>query len=127
MPELQGLNREQLAAVKHGSGPLLVVAGAGTGKTQAITYRIAYLIKQLKVSPSQILGLTFTEKAAAEMSSRVSEIIKKYVLDVNITKFNSFGSDLLKRFGFDIGLKPDMRLLNQTQQLIFLRDHIDEL
>ena len=71
------LNKEQLEAIKFGSGPLLIIAGAGTGKTTVITERIKYLILSKKVKPSEILALTFTEKAAREMEERV-ERIKKF-------------------------------------------------
>ena len=72
---LGGLNPEQLRAVTHGEGPLLVVAGAGTGKTQVITRRIAWLIATRRARPSEILALTFTEKAAAEMQVRVDQLV----------------------------------------------------
>lgn len=127
MVDLKHLNREQRAAVEHDKGPMLVVAGAGTGKTQVITYRVAYLIEKLKVKPSEILAVTFTDKAAREMEARISEVMGKYVLDVNITTFNSLGNDLLKRFAYDIGLTPNLKLLNPAQQVVFLKDHLDEL
>ena len=68
---LHGLNQEQLEAVTHKTGPLLIIAGAGTGKTTVITRRIAWLIEQKICKPSEILALTFTEKAAAEMEERM--------------------------------------------------------
>src|SRR5437773_9756351 len=74
LPEVLGLDRlhpEQVQAVTHGEGPLLVVAGAGTGKTQVVTHRLAWLISEKKARPEQIVALTFTDKAAAEMESRV--------------------------------------------------------
>lgn len=121
------LNSEQQKAVEHLNGPMLVVAGAGTGKTQVVTQRIARLISEHKVSPAEILAITFTEKAANEMQSRVSELLGRYVLDVKITTFNSFGYDLLKRFAYDIGITPDVNVLSETQQLIFLRQNLDKL
>jgi DNA helicase-2/ATP-dependent DNA helicase PcrA len=72
---LLGLNAEQKAAVCHGDGPLLVVAGAGTGKTQVITRRIAWLIATHRARPSEILALTFTDKAADEMQTRVDQLV----------------------------------------------------
>ena len=72
---LGGLNPDQLRAVTHGEGPLLVVAGAGTGKTQVITRRIAWLIASRRAKPSEILALTFTDKAADEMAVRVDQQI----------------------------------------------------
>src|SRR5687768_12184561 len=124
---LSKLNKQQLTAVKHKNGPMLVVAGAGTGKTEVIARRIAYLINNNMAKPSEILAVTFTEKAAREMETRVYELLGKYILDVNITTFNSFGYELLRRFAYDVGLSPELRLLNEVQQALFLRDHIEEL
>ncbi len=72
---LENLNKEQLKAVLKKDGPMLIVAGAGTGKTTVITQRIAYLIEQGLAKPDEILALTFTEKAAAEMEDRVSSLL----------------------------------------------------
>lgn len=127
MAGLKGLNEQQKTAVTHKGGPLLVVAGAGTGKTEVITQRIAHLIRVSGAKPAEILAVTFTEKAAREMEARLSELLGKYILDVNITTFNSFGHDLLRRFAYDIGLSPELILLNDAQQMLFLRDHLREL
>ena len=72
---LEGLSDAQAAAVRHGDGPLLIVAGAGTGKTTVLTRRIAHLIASKRARPEQILALTFTEKAAVEMAERVDQLI----------------------------------------------------
>jgi len=80
---LGGLNPEQRRAVTHGAGPLLVVAGAGTGKTQVITRRIAWLIATRRAKPSEILALTFTDKAAEEMAVRVDQLVPATLADID--------------------------------------------
>lgn len=122
--ELNDLNPQQRQAVEHDIGPLLVVAGAGTGKTQVITRRIAYLIKTGKAKASEILALTFTEKAAAEMEQRMVDLLG-YLHNVDILTFNSFGADIVKRFGRDIGLTADLKLLSEIQQIILISDNLD--
>src|SRR3989440_2786162 len=87
---LDGLNDEQRRAVTHDAGPLLIVAGAGTGKTTVITRRIAWLIAQKKARPEEILALTFTDKAAAEMEERVDTLVPYGYADVEIATFHAF-------------------------------------
>src|SRR5262249_57051707 len=84
---LEGLNAAQAAAVTHETGPLLIIAGAGTGKTTVITRRIAYLIATRRARPSEILALTFTDKAAAEMEERVDTLVPYGYADVQISTF----------------------------------------
>ncbi len=117
---LQGLNDEQLKAVTHTDGPLLIVAGAGTGKTTVITRRIAYLLEQKIAQPSEILALTFTDKAAGEMEARTEEYLPLGSYDLWISTFHSFCERILKQHGIDIGLSNDFKLLNETQQWILV-------
>src|SRR5262249_12279694 len=92
---LQPLNERQRAAVTHGAGPLLIVAGAGTGKTHVITSRIAWLIAEKRARPEEILALTFTEKAAAEMESRVDVLVPYGYTGATISTFHAFGDRLV--------------------------------
>ena len=124
---LGGLNPEQLRAVTHGEGPLLVVAGAGTGKTQVITRRIAWLIATRRALPSEILALTFTEKAAAEMQVRVDQLVPYGYTDAAIGTFHAFGDRLIREYALELGLPTDVRVLTRPEVVIFLREHLFEL
>ena len=121
---LGGLNPEQLRAVTHGEGPLLVVAGAGTGKTQVITRRIAWLIATRRARPSEILALTFTEKAAAEMQVRVDQLVPYGYTDTTIGTFHAFGDRLIREYALELGLPSDIRVLSRAETVIFLREHL---
>ena len=92
---LADLNKEQKKAVIHNKGPLLIIAGAGTGKTTVITRRIAYLIATKRAKPGEILALTFTDKAADEMESRVDLLVPYGYIDVSISTFHAFGDELI--------------------------------
>lgn len=124
---LEGLNNEQLQAVTHTNGPLLIVAGAGTGKTTVITRRIAHLIEQKLVEPNQILALTFTDKAAGEMGARVEQYLPLGSYDLWISTFHSFCERIIKQHGIDIGLSTDFELLDKTKQWIFLYKNLRKL
>lgn len=124
---LDGLNSAQAEAVTHTDGPLLLVAGAGTGKTTVITRRVAKLIQDGLATSDQILALTFTDKAAGEMEERVDALLPSGYTDLWISTFHAFGERLLQEHGLDIGLPNQFRLLNQTEQWLLLREHIDEL
>ena len=124
---LDGLNDAQREAVTHNAGPLLIVAGAGTGKTTVITRRIAWLIAQRRARPEEILALTFTDKAAAEMEERVDQLVPYGYADVEIATFHAFGDSLLRGHSLEIGLKNDFSVLSRAEQVIFLRDRLFEL
>jgi DNA helicase-2/ATP-dependent DNA helicase PcrA len=123
---LGGLNPDQFRAVTHGEGPLLVVAGAGTGKTQVITRRIAWLIATRRARPSEILALTFTDKAAEEMAVRVDQLVPYGYTDTAISTFHAFGDGLIREFALEVGLPPDVRVLSRAEVVIFLREHLFE-
>ena len=122
---LENLNKEQLEAVQHQDGPLLIVAGAGTGKTTVITQRIAYLIEQGRAKSDEILALTFTEKAAGEMEERVDRLLPMGYLDLWISTFHSFGERVIQAHGLDIGLSTKPRLLNEFEQWALIKNNFD--
>jgi DNA helicase II / ATP-dependent DNA helicase PcrA len=126
-PILEGLNDEQLAAVTHGDGPLLIVAGAGTGKTQVITRRIAWLIATRRARPEQILALTFTDKAAAEMETRVDVLVPYGFVGATIATFNAFCDRLVRERAVELGLTSPLRVESQAEILVFLREHLYDL
>ena len=123
---LGGLNPDQLRAVTHGTGPLLVVAGAGTGKTEVITRRIAWLIATRRAKPSEILALTFTDKAAEEMAVRVDQLVPYGYTDTAISTFHAFGDSLIREYALELGLPTDVRVLTRPEVVIFLREHLFE-
>jgi DNA helicase-2/ATP-dependent DNA helicase PcrA len=124
---LKGLNPEQRRAVRHGRGPLLIIAGAGTGKTKVITHRIAHLIASKLAQPGAILAVTFTEKAANEMEERVDRLIPYGYSFVDISTFNSFGEKVLRNYSLDLGYPPDFRLLDDVEQAIFVQNNLFRL
>lgn len=123
---LENLNSEQLQAVTHVDGPLLIVAGAGTGKTTVVTRRIAYLIEQNLAKPEEILALTFTDKAANEMEERVDQLLPMGSYDLWISTFHSFCERILKQHGLDIGIANDFKLLDNVQQWVLIHNNFDK-
>ncbi|MFB3816634.1 MAG: ATP-dependent helicase [Candidatus Methylomirabilales bacterium] len=121
---LAGLTPDQAEAVAHGEGPLLVLAGAGTGKTSVLTRRIAALIAAKRARPSEILALTFTDKAAEEMEARVDLLVPYGYADMCISTFHAFGDRLLREEGLLLGLTPDFRVLSRPEQVVFLHEHL---
>jgi DNA helicase-2/ATP-dependent DNA helicase PcrA len=109
---LSGLNPEQAAAAAHGDGPLLIIAGAGTGKTRTLVYRVAHLIER-GVSPERILLLTFTRRAAQEMLSRAERLVGSVSGRVHGGTFHATGHRLLRAFGESAGLARDFSILDQ--------------
>lgn len=107
MIELEGLNPEQKTAVEKIDGPLLVLAGAGSGKTRTLTYRIANILDQGRVSPHGALAITFTRKAAWEMRRRLEELVGKDASDITAVTFHSLGFKLLSAEAGAMGYKPD--------------------
>ena len=120
------LNEAQKQAVEHKDGPMLVIAGAGTGKTRVITERIAHLIEQKICTADQILALTFTEKAAAEMEGRLDERMPIGYEAIQVSTFHSFCEKLLRQYGIDIGLSPGFKILEGVTRWKLLKDHLFE-
>ena len=103
---LEKLNKEQLESVTHQDGPLLILAGPGSGKTRVITLRIANLIKTLNVDPANILAFTFTNKAAREIKERVSEFVDiEASRKINIDTFHTVCAKILREKGYNLGYK----------------------
>jgi len=114
--------KEQLEAINHNEGPVLVVAGAGTGKTAVITQRMARLILSEKARADQVLALTFTEKAASEMQQRVDELLPYGYLDTQIMTFHGLAEKIMREFALDAGLSPEFQILNEVQQTIIMQE-----
>ena len=123
---LTGLNKEQIQAVTHKDGPLLIIAGAGTGKTRVITQRIAWLINQGLAKTDEILALTFTDKAAKEMQERVDILMPYGYTDIWISTFHAFGDRILRENALVAGLNPDFKVLAGPEAAVFFREHLFE-
>ncbi|HLD25210.1 MAG TPA: ATP-dependent DNA helicase [Patescibacteria group bacterium] len=118
------LNAEQQEAVTFGDGPLLIIAGAGTGKTTVVTERIKHLISSGKAKPSEILALTFTEKAAREMEERVDVIMPYGYTQMWISTFHKFCDRILRQEAIHIGLNPAYRLMTDTDATMLFRKNL---
>ena len=126
-PLLADLTPRQRKAVTHGDGPLLIVAGAGTGKTTVLTRRIAWLIAEKRAKPSEILALTFTDRAALEMTERVDQLVPYGFTDTVISTFHAWGDRLLREHALEAGLSDRSTVLSRAEQVIFMREHLFEL
>ncbi|WP_173909473.1 ATP-dependent helicase [Microvirga ossetica] len=125
-PYLNGLNPEQRAAVEATEGPVLVLAGAGTGKTRVLTTRIAHLIATGKAYPSQILAVTFTNKAAREMRERITSVIGPVAEGMQwLGTFHSIGTKILRRHAELVGLRSDFTILGTDDQLRLMKQVIE--
>ena len=124
MTDKKKLNPQQLEAVSHLEGPLLIIAGAGTGKTIVITERIKYLILKKNILPSQILALTFTDKAAIEMEERVDVAMPYGYTQMWISTFHAFCDRILRNEAIHIGLNPSYKLLTEAESVLLLRKNL---
>ncbi len=120
---LNGLNNEQREAVSYLDGPLLIVAGAGSGKTKVLTSKIAHIIEEKKAFPNQILAVTFTNKAAKEMQNRVSEILKKNSSGLSwLGTFHSISAKLLRKHAKAVGLNYNFTILDTDDQIRLIKN-----
>ncbi|MDY6407918.1 MAG: UvrD-helicase domain-containing protein [Pseudomonadota bacterium] len=125
-PFMRDLNPEQRQAVTTTEGPVLVLSGAGTGKTRVLTTRIAYLLAIGKATPWQILAVTFTNKASREMKDRLEQMIGMPARSVNLGTFHALGIRILSRYALESGLKPDFIVLNTDDQERLLKKIMQE-
>ena len=125
--KLEGLNNEQLEAVKTTEGPLLVMAGAGSGKTKVLTTRIAYLISEVGIDPESILAITFTNKAAKEMKDRVINILGPIAYKIQISTFHSFGLLILKQHYEKLGYSKNFTIIDSDDVTTLIKKILKEL
>jgi len=121
---LEKLNSGQRAAVEHDTGPMLIVAGAGTGKTTVLISRLAHLILERKIKTDEVLLLTFTEKAAGEMEERADRILPYGYTDLWINTFHSFCERILRDHALEIGLSVSFKLLSATDQWVLVKKNL---
>ena len=121
------LNASQQAAVEYTTGPLLIVAGAGTGKTTVISQKICYLLENNLAKPGEILALAFNDKAAEEIQERVDDLVGIGYTEIAISTFHSFCQRILERHAIDIGLSNQFQLLTQTAAWLLVRKNLEKL
>jgi DNA helicase-2/ATP-dependent DNA helicase PcrA len=124
---LTGLNKEQQEAVKHTEGALLIMAGAGSGKTRVLTHRIAYLLKEKDISPRNILAITFTNKASREMKDRVNQLVGQGGEQIWVSTFHSMCVRILRRDIDRIGYSRNFTILDSGDQLTVMRQILRNL
>jgi len=124
-PYLEALNPAQRQAVEALDGPVLVLAGAGTGKTRALTTRLAHLLATGRATPGQILAVTFTNKAAREMRERVAALLQRPVEGWWLGTFHAMAARILRRDGERIGLRPDFTILDTDDQLRLVKQVLE--
>ncbi len=121
------LNPVQLEAAKTVDGPILILAGAGSGKTRVITHRIAYLVKEASIDPGSILAVTFTNKAASEMKERASKLLGRAADRVHIGTFHSTCARILRHESKHLGLPRNFSIYDSADQLSVIKEIMDDL
>lgn len=124
---LAGLNEQQRRAVTHTDGPLLIIAGAGSGKTRVLTYRIAYLLQKQKAAPAEILALTFTNKAAREMKERIRDLIGEKAHKLWMGTFHSIFSKILRIEADKLGYGKDFSIYDTSDSETVIKQILQEL
>ena len=124
---LDYLNDRQKEAVLYGDGPLLILAGAGSGKTSVLTKRVAYLIKERNVSPSNIVAITFTNKAAKEMKERIIKEVGKKGYDIQISTFHSFGLRIIRENYEKLGYEKNFTIIDSDDSLTVVKKILKEM
>ncbi|MDK2948687.1 MAG: ATP-dependent helicase UvrD/PcrA, partial [Methanolobus sp.] len=117
------LNSKQLDAVSYTTGPLLILAGPGSGKTFTITEKVVQLIEN-GLNPERILALTFSEKAAGEMEERIENRIGTGSV-INVSTFHSFCNNLIKEFSFDLGTNSNAKIISKEHANVWGIEHVD--
>ena len=124
---LEYLNDKQKEAVLYGDGPLLILAGAGSGKTSVLTKRVAYLIKERNISPKNIVAITFTNKAAKEMKERIIKEVGKEGYDIQISTFHSFGLRIIKENYEKLGYEKNFTIIDSDDSLTVVKKILKEM
>lgn len=124
---LEGLNKEQREAVTTTNGPVLIVAGPGSGKTRVLTTRVAYLIEERDVAPWNILALTFTNKAAREMKERVANLVGDRARWITMGTFHSFSARVLRQYGQEIGIDPRFVIYDDSDQMSVVKSAMEQV
>jgi DNA helicase-2/ATP-dependent DNA helicase PcrA len=127
MDILADLNPAQRAAVEAINGPVLILAGPGSGKTRVITHRVAYLIRLVGVNPRRILAVTFTNKAAREMEARLGQLVSGSVKDVTLGTFHAICARILRQEGRAVGIDPKFTIYDDDDQISLLKRGLQEL
>src|SRR5213593_1039663 len=124
---LEPLNPQQREAVQHTEGPLLIVAGAGSGKTRVIVHRLAYILARGLVSPTEVVAVTFTNKAAGEMKERVERLVGLDRGGAQVSTFHSWCLRLLRRHAARLGYGGDFLVYDETDQAALIKECLADL
>jgi len=122
LPVLAGLDPDQRAAAEHGEGPLLLIAGPGTGKTRTLTHRLAWLVGERGVPPEHCLAVTFTRRAAAEMAERLEALLPGVAGGITVTTFHALGLAILREHHRDLGLDRSFRVIDEVEAVELARE-----